>query len=154
MQQYGKTARDIAEQMLERTGQAMLTGDAALFESCVGFPSVFQTFDGQVCCETPQHFALIFRSVERYLRQMCVTDMVRNCIEAQFTDPETISMTYECRMLSGHVVTQPAYPVFTILRWQDGGWKITFSSYAITDAPEHSKAIVTEDRPSALALEA
>ncbi|MEM7520842.1 MAG: hypothetical protein AAF307_07370 [Pseudomonadota bacterium] len=148
------TAKDVSEHLLARTGRALLTGDAALFESCLTFPNVMQSFDGQVLCETPEHFREIFAQVMRHMRRSGVTEMSRHCVAAAYRDATTVEATHECRMLAGTRVTQPAYPVFSVLKRVQGLWKISYSAYAIIDAPDHSQALGTTLAPAPYAARA
>lgn len=144
------TAQQVSEYLLDKTGRALLTGDVDLFQSCMAFPNIMQTFDGQICCETPAHFRVIFGGVMRHFRSSGVTDMIRHCVAARYLDPVTVEATHESRVLSGNTVVQPAYPVFSLLKWIEGDWRITSSVYAITDAPAHSRALVAEPLPETL----
>lgn len=139
-----QTAREISEYLLERTGRALMSGDLALFESCIALPQHLESFDGRVYCETPEHFQTIFFSVVAHLRNSGVTQMIRHCVAAEFRDENTVEATHEARLLAGDQVVQPAYPVFSVLKRIDGVWKITYSMYAITEAPAYSQAVIMQ----------
>lgn len=146
-----KSAHDVSEYLLEKTGRALMTRDAPLFRSCMSLPQYIETFEGRVLCETPQYLDQIFYSVVDYLRKGGVTELVRHCVAAEFRDPNTVEATHEARLLAGTQVIQPAYPVFSVLKRFEDGWKITYSMYAIADAPGHSEAMIAvpelEEKP-------
>jgi hypothetical protein len=141
------TPRDVSEFLLARTKRAIMSRDAALFASCFALPQHFETFEGRIFCESTSHLNAIFFSVVDHMRKSGMTDMVRHCVAAEFRDPDTIEATHEGRLLSGNRVMQPAYPVFSIIKKFDDRWKITYSMYAITDAPGHSRAMISVPPP-------
>lgn len=110
-------------------------------------PQFFETFEGKVYCDTTAHLDAIFYSVVDHMRKQNVTDLVRHCIAAEYRSPDIIEATHEARLLSGARVIQPAYPVFSILNRIGGLWKISYSMYAITDAPAHSRALISVPPP-------
>lgn len=124
-----------------------MSRDAELFSSCMVLPQVFETFEGRVCCETRAHLDAIFFSVVDHMRKRNVTDLARHCIAAEYRSPDIIEATHEARLLSGTHVIQPAYPVFSILRRIKGLWKVSYSMYAIADAPAHSHAMISVPPP-------
>lgn len=124
-----------------------MSRDAGLFETCMDLPQQIETFEGRLQCESSAHLHAIFHSIVDHLRKSNVTDMARHCIAAEYRGPDIIEATHESRLLSGTQVIQPAYPVFSILRRINGLWKITYSMYAITDAPAHSQAIISVPPP-------
>ena len=147
MPQHLSTPHAVSEFMLDRTGRALLNSDAQLFETCMALPQHMETFEGSIYCETIAHLHTIFYSVVDHMHRCNVTDLARHCIAAEYRGPDTIEATHETRILSGTRVIQPAYPVFSILQRIEGRWKITYSMYAITDAPVHSQALISVPPP-------
>jgi hypothetical protein len=149
MPHTAKEAHEVSEYLLERTGRALMTRDADLFETCMTLPQHFETFDGKLFCETSAHLHAVFHSVVDHMQKSGVTDLVRHCIVAEFRDADTVEATHEARVLAGDNMIQPAYPVFSILKRIKGLWMVTYSMYAVSDAPEHSHALISVLPPSA-----
>ncbi len=143
-----KTSKDVSEYLLDRTGRALMTGDAALYSSCMALPQHVETFDGRVYCETAAHLERIFFAVVDHMHKTGVTDLVRHCVSSRFIDPDTVEATHESRVLVGNNMIQPAFPVFSILKRIEGVWKVSYCMYAITEAPDHSRALITPNAES------
>lgn len=141
------TARDLAEQLLEESRQGLMSGRFELFCDGIGLPLHIDTFDGQREIRTTEELREMFDSVRHLLMQLGVTDLVRRCVEAEFTAPDMMHTTYETRMLQGNRLIRDPFPVHSIARRIDGRWKVVSSSYAITDQPEITR-VLTGDTES------
>ncbi len=133
MGHLGMSAIDVADDLLQRTGMAMLTGDTDGFVCCFSLPQVFQTALGQVHVETRNQLARMFETVHGQFRSLGVTDMARHVLHAEFRDPETIYSTHETRLLHGHTLLQEPFPVFSVLKAFGSRWLIRSSAYGARD---------------------
>ena len=123
----------IADDLLQRTGAAMLSGDAASFTACFALPQEFETPAGKTVVNTVGHLTRVFEAVHLKYKAMGVTDMDRHVVFAEFRDKRTITFTHESRLLQGTVLLQAAFPVFSIIKLIEDTWLIASSSYGPTD---------------------
>ena len=136
-------ARDPAEisnELLATTGEALVGGDFDSFSACFELPQDLETFEGQRRLETRDDLRALFTSIQAFFRSLGVTLLERHCVEAKYRDPETIAATHQSRLMAGSVLLRAPYPAFSILKRRDGVWRVAFSQYAISDAPEHLQA--------------
>ena len=138
-----ETAREVSEHLLERTGQAMISGDKNAFLSCFSLPQEIQTFEGSRLITTEADLLQVFRAVRTHYEKIGITEMVRHCVEAAFSDPHTVIATHETRLVRGNVITQKPFPVLSVLRFDQSGWRIASSSYAIEDRNDHNAALMS-----------
>ncbi|MEP3640229.1 MAG: hypothetical protein ABJN14_23500 [Paracoccaceae bacterium] len=137
-----KSAREIAEYLLERSGSSIMDGDFETFKTCFALPQYMDTFEGRRFIETIEDIRDIFDNVREYYQSKSVVELNRICVEASFRDAHTVVSTHEARMISKDaVLVQSPYPVFSILRLYDDGWKVAYSQVAIADEPKHNQAL-------------
>lgn len=129
-----KLAKEIAEDLLHRTGDALISGDFEAFIDCFHLPHSVLTANGENKLETAADAERVFKSVREFHKRAGVTEMVRNSIAAEFCDPDTINATHETRLLSQNRFVEEPYPVFSVLRKIDGKWVGVSSEYAIPPA--------------------
>ena len=137
MKNSSELARWIAEDLLERTGNAMAAGHFDTFEECFAYPTVIESFTGQQSIESAQELKELFDALRAHYKTQGVTDIDRKCLSADTKGPDTIYTTHETRILRDTTLIQPPYPAFSIAKLIDDNWKIVFSSYAVCDAPVH-----------------
>ena len=138
------TARMVAEDLLVRTGEAMLAGNFDAFRQCFLLPNEIELFDGTNLIETIEDQRAVFDSVRAFHARRGVTQIVRRCVEADFLDADTIASTHVASLLRGNELLQPTYPVYSILRRVDGVWRIAHGKYAIADAPDLDRALAVK----------
>jgi hypothetical protein len=136
------TARNVASILLERTGDALLTGDFELFHPCFLLPQEVQTFEGRRMIKNKEDLRQLFDGVRAFHRKSNITQLVRNCVEASFLDPDTISSTHESRLLRGAELIERPYPVHSILKRVGMDWQIVSSEYAVPDIPDLVEALL------------
>ena len=137
------TAREISEDLLCRTGQALMNGDFAQFMQCFALPQEMDTLDGRRMISSEQGMQEMFDGVRAYFSEKGVTELARVCVEASFLSPDTIATTHKSRLLNGVTLIQDPYPAYAIVKQMGAQWKITFSQYAILDEPEHNQALMS-----------
>ena len=137
-----KSAREIAEYLLERSGSSIMVGDFDTFKTCFALPQYMDTFEGRRSIETIEDVRDIYDNLRAYYQSKSVVELNRICVEASFRDTQTVASTHEARMISKDaVLVQSPYPVFSILRLYDDGWKVAYSQVAIADEPKHNQAL-------------
>ena len=140
-----KTARDIAAELLERSGRALETGDADLFATCFTIPKEMETFEGRRVLNSLEELEAAFREVCAYYAKAGVTSMVRHIVDAEFRNPSTIVSTHEARLLAGDQLIQQPYAVMSIIVADGDEWRIRHSQYAIIDSTDHNTALTGVD---------
>lgn len=137
MQELGEnpTAKDVAEHMLDVTGEAYRTGNPEMFSNCFSVPQYIDTFEGRRHLATKSDVTDVFQAMHRYMNSIGVTDLVRHCKSAVYFDQNTVHHTHETRLIKDNILLQDPFTAFSTLKRFPDGWKITFSQYAITDAP-------------------
>jgi len=119
-----------------------LNGNFEAFSVCFHVPSFVETFEGKRYLRTENDVKTVFDAVREYYRTQAVTNVVRECISAEFHNPETIHNSHITRLLrDGEELFRRPFPVYSILRKFGDNWKVTYSQYAIDDAPKHTKAL-------------
>jgi len=137
-----KTARDIAAELLERSGHALETGDADLFATCFTIPKEMETFEGRRVLSSAEELEAAFREVCGYYAKAGVTSMVRHVVDAEFRTPSTIVSTHEARLLAGDQLIQQPFAVMSIIVADGDDWRIRHSQYAIIDSTDHNVALI------------
>ena len=135
-------ARAISDAILEKTGRSMMSGDFDTFVSCFFLPQEVETFEGTRWLLTPADVRGVFDMMRLKFAECGITDMVRRCVEAQFSGPETIEATHETRLLSKDQIIVGPYPCFSILQKIDGNWQVSHSQYAVADEVGQSTALL------------
>ena len=126
-------ARRIAEDLLERTADALITGDFEAFHPCFVLPQIIDASPGQIELHTLADLRRTFDGVRNYHHRISVTDIVRRCISAEFVDPDTVMSTHSARLLSGSFLVNEAVPVLSRLIRTPDGWKIAATQYAVAE---------------------
>jgi hypothetical protein len=136
------SAHDIANELLERTGAGLMTGDFGSFVGCFHVPCVIETLEGKRFLNSKCDVRTVYDNVRTYYRAQSVTSLLRECISAEFKACDTIHTTSITRLLrENEALFRRPFPISSVLRKFDDGWKITYSQYAIEDAPKHNKAL-------------
>lgn len=75
----------------------------------------------------------IFETITGHYQSVGLTDMLHHIVNAEYLDEQTISSTHESRLLQGTNLLQAPYPVHSIIKKTEAGWKVAKSSYAARD---------------------
>lgn len=142
MSETQKTAREIAEDLLTRTGQGLLTGDFRLFCDCFALPKEMETFEGRRVIRTEAEMESLFNDVRAYYARIGMTDMVRHIVDAEFRNATSIVSTHQSRLVAEHELVQQPFDVLSVIALIDGAWRIRHSQYAIVDSEDHNTALI------------
>lgn len=138
-------AEEIADDLLYRTGQGLKNGNFEEFYECFEIPQVMETLEGEILMRTEDDVRASFESVRAYFKDNDVKDVVRTVVSAEFLDEETIGATHVSRLMqTGGKLFRNPYPVYSIIKHLDGGWKIMTNTYAILDGREHNLALLAK----------
>ena len=135
-------AEDIADDLLFRTGRALLSGQEDDFVACFWVPSVIETIEGVTHVQTVSEFRNMYRNVHRNLKRSGVTNLARTIVSAEFIDTDIIGTTHVALRLgpNGEHVGTP-YPVYSTLKRLQSNWKIESCIYAVLNDPRMNKAL-------------
>lgn len=136
-----ETARQIAEDLLTRTGAALLSGDYPAFAACFLRPVTTETFAGQRIVQTQAEHRAMFDEVVEYYRMNNVSDLVRQVISAEFQEDRMIFSTHTARCLSGSQILSHSTNCLSRIRFSDGLWRIDMMRYASENAARFDAAI-------------
>ncbi len=130
-------AQRIAQDFLDRQGEATLAGDIEATLAWCDLPCTLESMEGQVVANSEDEMRAICVAFIDGLRQRQLTHMARRCLEALFKSENTIWATYETRYIqSGNLVAQEPYVGFVILKHRGDRWKINTMRFAVQkDSP-------------------
>lgn len=140
-------AEEIADELLFKTGKALISGDFDSFRGCFGLPHLIETEGGRRLLKTEDDLREVFEDVRRYYEADGITDVARTVVEARFLNADTIGSTHVTRLLKpdGPILRNP-FPVYSVIRRHGHlDWRIMTSVYAILDCPAHNAALVSSE---------
>lgn len=136
----------ISQDLLDRSGRAYLSGDFDAFADCFALPHTVSTFESVRVIPDTAALLDVFHAMRRFFESRQVTDIVRPCILADFTDPDTIRATHETRLLAGSMLVQrPSVALSTIKRFGES-WRVVDGQYAIPDSTAQVAALMAGSR--------
>lgn len=125
-------ARNIAEALLRRSGDALISGDFEMLSKCFHFPNTIETIKGAERLENPEDLRKVFDGVRLQFRRMGVSLLERHVVAADFRDERTITSTHQTRLFNGTQLLQAPFPVFSVVTLgTDGVWRIKQSMYGL-----------------------
>lgn len=137
-----ETARNIHQELLDRSGHAMMSVNFEAFAQCFAIPSVIETYEatGEITSMVDMR-ALFDRLVAERATQR-VRDIVRRSTDAAFREDGTIVATHETRyIVEGNILLGPVHTALSVLRQEDGLWKVAFSQYTVEGDNALNKAL-------------
>ncbi len=137
-----KTARQIAEDLLARTGQGLITGDFNLFGDCFALPNTMNTFENRRVVNDLGELRVLFDDVRTYFAKVGMTEMARHIVDAEFRNATTIVSTHQSRLVAETELIQQPFDVLSVIEQIDDIWRIRHSEYAIVDSEDHNTALV------------
>ena len=138
-------AEEIADDLLYRSGQAMISGDFESFRACFDVPQVYETATGKRIAKTEAEFRQVYDDVRAYHETNHIIDRARMVISASFISPDTIGSTHVSSLMQeGGTNFRKPHPAYSIIRKFDEEWRIVSCIYAILDDPELIEALTTK----------
>lgn len=126
-----RSAKDISEMLLEKTRAALLGNDFDAFAACVHLPHFIASSNDKKLIETRDDLHDIFKNVVQDYTSKRITELIRVCDVAEYRSETRIEATHTTHMMSGNQRIGDPFPVFSILEFIDGRWKISSSQYAV-----------------------
>ena len=145
-------ANEVSEMLLERTAQAMLSGDFEGFAHCFALPHLIDTPDKKMTLNTRDALYDLFRQMVQGYKSRNVTALIRYCEVAEFRAPDRVEATHISHVMSNHQRVIDPFHTFSVIQFIDNRWQLTSSQYAV-DAQSHISAALhgTIDCKTALA---
>lgn len=131
----------ICERIAEETARALLARDFESFAAAYRVPTSVDTFEGRRTLETMDELEDAFEAVCDHYEMLAVTDLVRHVVAAAFNADGSVSGAIENRVLSGALLIQAPYVIYSTYVEADGRWKIAESVYVCDDAPGFTRAL-------------
>ncbi|KQB97498.1 hypothetical protein AL073_00660 [Loktanella sp. 1ANDIMAR09] len=124
-------AEDIAQAILEITGEALLKGDFDAFAAVFHVPQHMATIIGPIYMETHEDMRRAFDAMHRCFQETGVTELRREVTDARYISNTRIESTHvgETRTADGKI--EGPYPVFSTIEKIDGTWKVTGGEYVM-----------------------
>ncbi|MDA7424027.1 hypothetical protein [Thalassococcus lentus] len=136
-------AYEIAQEALDRTEDALLTGNHSVFEELFHLPQSLSTMDGIVWLESTDDIRKVFDRVCKRIKDLGITKLDRRVDRLIFDGPEAIRYSYLTRMLDADgSLVQPPFPCLCRMIHLDGSWKIADTQYALRDETDHEEALL------------
>lgn len=139
-------ASDVAEALLEVTGDALMTSDFPAFAAVFRVPQQMATMAGPIHMETVEDMQRAFVDMCQHFKAIGVTDMFRTCVSAEYRTPTKIETTHVSELLQNGKRLNEPYPVFSVLEKIDGNWMVTSSEYALEATNGQALALRRADK--------
>jgi len=135
-------AEDIADDLLFRSGRALLSGNESAFSKCFWVPTVIETIEGVTHIQTHCELINVYQNVYQNLQASGVTNLARSIVSAQFMDDKIIGSTHVAQKLcrDGEPIGTP-YPVYSTLKQVGSEWRVESCIYAVLNDPLLNKAL-------------
>jgi len=133
--------KDIHQDLLDRSGEALMTGDFELMKGCFALPQGFSTFDGERVVETHEQLEAVFHDVRDEYARKGVTRLIRTVIAAKRVSAHQIQATHMAHLFAGNTRITKPYPVFAVCQWTGSEWRVASSDYAVEPGTNHSRVL-------------
>ncbi|MBT0956393.1 hypothetical protein IV417_03260 [Alphaproteobacteria bacterium KMM 3653] len=124
-------AQSIAEDLQVRSRDCLLRGDLAGFADCYAVPSTIDCLSGALPVTSHEDMVEFFEAVREYFFRSNVGDLSCRVLEASFRDEDTISTSHEARLVTNEMLCLKPYPVYWVIRRQEGVWRVVYAQFAI-----------------------
>ena len=110
-------AEDIAEDLLYRTGRALIDGKLEGVEDCFFLPQSMETTEGARIVRTPDDVRGVFEEVRSYFAESGVVNIVRTVVEAKFVSEQKIESVHVSRLWRYNKdLSETTYPVYSDIK--------------------------------------
>lgn len=133
-------ARRIAQDFLDRQGEATVSGDIEETLAWCDLPCTLESMDSKAVATNMAEMRAICASFIEGLKVKQLTHMVRTCLTAEFSDPDTLVAQYRTRYLrDGKWLADDPYIGTVVLRRKPDRWKISAMKFAVSnDSPANA----------------
>lgn len=135
------TGLHIAEDLLARSGNGLLTGEYEAFGGCFGLPLKLSTDLGRVEVLSHDQLKETFFRIRWHYRAIGMTRMVRKCLAAEFLDDRTLICVHLTELFRGSELAQAPFNALSTVTPSDGDWKIVECAYSIGGSLRYNRAL-------------
>lgn len=132
------TARQICEDFLDITRNALLGRDRAAFVACFDVPHYIETYDGCRILRSSGDLEDLFDGIVAHLKMSGITDMQRTCLTAEYSDPDTIVTVHESQFYRGQQPHAAPLSCLSHCIRVNGIWRISRSQYSMQALQDYS----------------
>jgi len=128
---FGDTAREIAQAILDMTGNALLSNDFEAFAPYFQLPHLIEAAEQRRMLTTTADLRMAFDKVVEDIRLKQVTDLIRVCEVAEFRSATRLVHTHASHMMSGNLRATEPFHSYSVLDLVGGRWLVSSSQYAV-----------------------
>jgi len=128
-----RPAKEISEEILEVTAQAMLSNDFESFAPWFHLPHYISSTKDKVKLTTREETRVMFDKVVEYYTLYRVTELIRIVEVSEYLTPTRIEATHITHVMSGSQRVVGSYPCYSVLKLTDGRWQLHNSQYAVDE---------------------
>lgn len=125
------TARQVTEELLHQTGQALLEHDFDRLIPHFTLPQHLETFDGRKLVSTVEEFRQLFDELCARQAKAGMNRLDRRCIEAAFKTNVQIEAMYETTTYRDTMILAEPYRTFCVIRQVDERWQFSSNMYGL-----------------------
>ncbi|MEO1536672.1 MAG: hypothetical protein AAFR73_02980 [Pseudomonadota bacterium] len=142
-----RPAIEIADDLLERTGEAMQAGDFGSFRQHFAMPYVLETFDGMRLLQTRDELRTVFEAVHAFRVANGIVGAMRENVSAEYIDDTTIGATHVSQLMKrDDALFGRSYPSYSIIKYDGEAWRIQYCQYALQDLDQLNTALTVPQR--------
>jgi len=125
-------AHRIFQDLLDRSGGAMLSRDMTALLRWFAIPNTVESFEGRRTLNTEAETRALFETIMARQHEQCITHMIRRVTHAEFRDPDTIWATHETRYVyHNKVLSDSPHEGFSILHRYPDCWKVHHAQFTV-----------------------
>lgn len=135
-------ASDVVNDMLNRTGQALMRGDFETFVAHFRFPQRIETIQGRQYIATQEDLKVLFSSVRAFHKKLGVDRIVRSCTKAEFKGEDQVEGIFKALFFNGSELVHSVESTFVELLRKDDVWQVSYNMYGISDEDSFGDALM------------
>lgn len=144
-------ARAVAQDLLDRSGRALLAGDFDAFRQHFALPNTVATPDGARQIEDVDALRRVFDRIGAFYRGFPDVGLDRVVENALFDGPDTLRYSHVAHILSGGVPVQGPVQSHSVAERRDGVWQVTASHYVVAADSAQRAALLGDSGAAAAA---
>ncbi|WP_432816989.1 hypothetical protein [Sulfitobacter sp. JB4-11] len=135
-------ASDIVDDVLNRTGQALMNGEFAPFVAHFRLPQQIETIEGRQYVATPEDLRVLFASVRAFHRRLGINRIVRACIQAEYKGDDCVEGVFKALFFKGSTLVHSVETTFVVLYRNADIWQVGYNMYGISDHDAFGAALM------------
>ncbi|KUF11243.1 hypothetical protein [Pseudoponticoccus marisrubri] len=142
VERQAEEAARIAQDMLDRTGAALIARDFDSFAAFFRLPKTLATEDGIRLLRNTADLRAAFDNACDHYAESGVTRLDRQVEAALFDGPEIIRFAHVTLLHGAEGPIRAPYTSCSVIARLDEGWRVVDSQYALREASAHSAAVL------------